>query len=149
MLTQRLANITFAVLVIGLCIWFGWMAQGFETSGLLASSGLPSKFFPQLTLGFMAICAAIVAFQYMSQGEGEGFVFESGGHMVRGLLTLVVAIACYLIWRNFGFIPMAFAIGPLSCLAMGVRSLKIYATVLVLTAIVYAVFTYLLRVQLV
>jgi len=61
MLTQRAANIAFALFTLAACAWFAVIAQGFEASGLLASSGLPSKFFPQLMLGFTAACAVVVA----------------------------------------------------------------------------------------
>ena len=152
MLTQRLANILFAILILIACAYFAWVAEGFAAAGLLASSGLPSKFFPQLTLGFIAVCAVIVALTYLLRGSAGGdegeTVFGGGGDVRRGLLMLVVAVVCYLIWTNFGFIPMAVLMGPLSLLAMGIRSIWIYLTVLILTALIYLVFTQLLGVQL-
>ncbi len=152
MLSQRLANIVFVIVVLVACVWFGVIAEGFETSGLLASSGLPSKFFPQLTLGLTGACAIIVGLLYALRGSAGGdsgeMVFEEGAQARRSLLMLVVAIAAYFIWKNFGFIPMAVILGPLSLLAMGVRSIPIYLTVLALTAAVYLVFTRLLGVTL-
>lgn len=152
MLTQRLANIIFAILVIIICAWFAVEAQGFAAAGLLASSGLPSKFFPQLTLGFTAVCALITIGLYLFRGSAGGdegqTVFETAGDARRGILMLLVAVACYFIWTKFGFIPMAVAIGPLSLLAMGVRSIGITVTVLALSGLVYLVFTQLLGVQL-
>ncbi len=153
MLSQRLANLVFAALILVACGYFAWVAQGFETSGLLASSGLPSKFFPQLMLGGMALCALVVGFVYATYGAAGGDegmnVFGDAGETRRGLLMLAVCIASYTIWRNFGFIPMAVLLGPLSLLAMGVRSPMIYAVVWALTALVYIVFTYGLGIQLV
>ena len=94
MLTQRLAN-----------------AEGFVTSGLLASSGLPSKFFPQLMLGLTALCALVVAYQYLRHGSAGGdegeHVFKNGIEARQGILMLLVAVACYTIWLNFGFGLMA------------------------------------------
>ena len=152
MLSQRLANIVFTLLVIAACVWFAIIAEGFETSGLLATSGLPSKFFPQLILGFTAACALIVCAAYAIRGSAGGDdnqqVFNDGSDARRGLLTLVVAIACYFIWSRFGFVPMAVAMGPLSLLAMGIRSIPIYLVVLALTGLVYLVFTQLLGIQL-
>lgn len=146
MLSQRLANIVFAALILAGCVYFALVAQGFETSGLLASSGLPSKFFPQLMLGGMAIFALVVAHTYITKGGAGGddasTVFAGSGEARRGLLMLAVCIASYAIWRNFGFIPMAILLGPLSLLAMGVRAPIIYAVVWALTALVYVVFTY-------
>lgn len=152
MLSQRLANIIFATVMLIASAWFAWMAQAFETSGLLASSGLPSKFFPQLTLGFIALCAIIVIGTYALRGSAGGddneTVFEDAGEARRGVLMLAVAVLCYFIWLNFGFLPMAAVIGPLSLLVMGIRSPWIYLTVIVLTVVIYFVFTRLLGVQL-
>lgn len=152
MLTQRTANIALAILVLVACAYFAYVAEGFAASGLLATSGLPSKFFPQFMLGSMAICAIIVACLYAARGsagdDAGQTVFRDAGDARRGLLMIGVAVLCYLIWRNFGFIPMAILMGPLSLLAMGVRSVRIYASVLVLTGLVYLVFTRFLGIQL-
>jgi hypothetical protein len=152
MLTQRLANIVFAILLIIACGWFAWIAQEFKAAGLLASSGLPSKFFPQLTLACTALCAAVVVYQYGARGESGGdageHVFRNGGDAMRGVLMMVVAVGCYFIWKHFGFIPMAVAMGPLSLIAMGIRQPVIYLVVLIITVAVYFVFTRLLNVQL-
>jgi hypothetical protein len=151
MLSQRLANIVFTIAVIVACIWFAMVANGFEATGLLATSGLPSKFFPQLILGFTGVCALIVCAAYAVRGSAGGDdqqqVFNDAGEARRGLLTLVVAIACYFIWSRFGFVPMAVVMGPLSLLAMGIRSIWIYLVVLALTGLTYLVFTRLLGIQ--
>ncbi len=152
MLSGRLANIIFSILVICACIYFAVIAERFETSGLLASSGLPSKFFPHLMLALMAFCSAVVLFvyaRYGSAGEGDDqTVFGDAGDARRGILMLAVAVACYLIWMNIGFITMAVIMGPLSLLVMGVRSPKIYLVVMLLTVLVYLAFTQLLGIQL-
>ena len=150
MLSQRLANIVFAGLVIAASAWFAWMAQGFVAQGLLASSGLPSSFFPQLTLGGMALCAAFVlADNLRKSSEGRAaLVFEGPGEARRALLVLAAAIACYAMWRSFGFVPMAVLLGPLALLAMGVRNPRVYLAVWLLTAGAWLVFTRLLGAQL-
>lgn len=153
MLSQRIANLFFAGFILIACAYFAWVAEGFETSGLLATSGLPSKFFPQLMLALTAICALIVGVQYWTSGssgdDGGETVFNNGGEARRGLLMLAVSVACYLIWRQFGFIPMAVLLGPLSLIAMGVRNPIIYGVVLALTALIYMIFTQALGIQLV
>lgn len=153
MLSQRTANLVFVALILGASGYFAWVAEGFVTSGLLASSGLPSKFFPQLMLGIVAICAVVVGYQYLVKGaagnDGGETVFSNGVEARQGVLMLLVAVACYVIWRSFGFLPMAVLIGPLSLLAMGVRQPLIYVTVLALTAAITLVFMYGLGVQLV
>ena len=153
MLTQRLANIVFAVLIIGASIYFAVVAEGFEASGLLASSGLPSKFFPQLMLAFTAACALLVIYAYAVHGSAGGDdgedVFATPGDARRSLLMLAVAVASYFIWSNFGFIAMAVSMGPASLLAMGIRSPLIYVVVWILTGVVYLVFTHLLNIHLV
>ncbi len=150
--TQRLANIVFSISIIGACAYFAWVAQGFETSGLLAASGLPSKFFPQLMLAFIASCAGVVIWRYARHGgvggdEGKK-LFEDRGEARRGLLTLAVAGIAYAIWAGFGFGFMAASMGPASLIAMGVRSLGVHLTVLSLALLVYLVFTRLLGVDL-
>jgi uncharacterized protein with PQ loop repeat len=153
MLSQRIANIVFAAFILVASGYFAWVAQGFETSGLLASSGLPSKFFPQLMLGCMALCAAAVGLSYITKGsvgdDADETVFSTGREARQGLLMLVVCVVAYFIWRSYGFIPMAVLLGPLSLLAMGIRNPVIYAVVWSLTALVYLVFTYGLGIQLV
>ncbi|MGI9366664.1 MAG: tripartite tricarboxylate transporter TctB family protein [Rhizobiaceae bacterium] len=153
MLSQRVANLLFSGLILIACGYFAWVAEGFETSGLLATSGLPSKFFPQLMLALTAICTLIVGIQYWTRGSagddaGET-VFNNGGEARRGLLMLAISIACYVIWKQVGFIPMALVLGPLSLIAMGVRQPIIYAVILALTALVYVIFTHALGIQLV
>lgn len=152
MLSQRLANLVFVVLVVAACACFAYVAQGFETSGLLASSGLPSKFFPQLALGITALCAVVVGYLYWVRGAAGGdagaTVFTSTGDARRALSVLVVAIASFLVWRELGFVWMAVVMGPLSLLAMGVRAIRIYLAVWAMTALVYVVFTGALGVQL-
>lgn len=146
MLSQRLANIVFVIILIIACGYFAWVAEGFTTSGLLASAGLPSKFFPQLMLGLTALCAVLVGYAYLAHGaaggdEGET-VFANAKEARQGLLMLVVAVGCYVIWRNFGFLPMAVLLGPLSLLAMGIMKPVFYIVVLALTAVVTLIFTY-------
>lgn len=153
MLNQRTANLAFVCVLLCCAAYFAWMAEGFVTSGLLASQGLPSKFFPQLTLGVIGLCGLIVGFTYLSRGHVGGddgeTVFTNTTEARQGLLMLVVAVVCYAIWRNFGFVPMAICLGPLSLLAMRVRAPLIYVVVLALTAVIYAIFTYGLGIQLV
>lgn len=152
MLTQRLANIVFAILILAATAWFAKIATGFEATGLLASSGLPSKFFPLVILGFIAVCAVIVlatyAFKRAAGGDDGKTVFGHRREAVRGVTILGVALACYLIWARWGFVPMAIVMGPASALAMGVRSLPIYVVVSALTVAVYLVFSQLLGIRL-
>ena len=152
MLTQRLANIVFAIFLIVACAYFANVAQGFKAAGLLATSGLPSKFFPQLMLACTAICAIIVVALYGLRGSAGdkvgATVYRDAGDARRGILMLAVAIACYFIWSRFGFIPMAVALGPLSLVAMGIRSIRLYITVLILSGLIYAIFTQFLGVRL-
>lgn len=153
MLRQKTANLAFVAAIIAACAYFAWVAEGFVTSGLLASSGLPSKFFPQLMLGGMALCAVVVGYLYWVKGSAgddkDETVFNDAGEALRGPLMLAVAVACYFIWKTYGFIPMAVVLGPLSLIAMGVRQPLIYGVVLALTVFIAAVFIYGLGIQLV
>ncbi|MEM6620437.1 MAG: tripartite tricarboxylate transporter TctB family protein [Pseudomonadota bacterium] len=153
MLSQRIANLIFVVCIVFACAYFAWIAEGFTTSGLLASSGLPSKFFPQLMLGLTALCALVVGGHYLLRGSAGGddgdTVFANGSEARQGLLMLGITVVCYILWRELGFIVMAAFLGPLSLLAMGVRQPVIYAVVLGLTGVIWAVFTYGLNINLV
>lgn len=153
MFSQRIANLIFVTITLGACGYFAWIAEGFITSGLLASQGLPSKFFPQLTLAGAGICAVIIGFLYITKGsagdDADKTVFANAGEGRQGILMLIVTVACYFIWRNFGFVPMAVVLGPLSLLAMGVRQPVIYGVVWGLTAMITAIFIYGLGIQLV
>ncbi len=152
MLGQREANLAFVAVVAAACAYFAWVAEGFVTSGLLASSGLPSKFFPQLMLGLIALCSAVVGYLYWIRGGAGGddgeTVYGDRGEARRGLLMLAVAVFCYAVWRELGFIAMAVLLGPLSLAAMGIRNAWLYAVVLGLTALVYLAFTQLLGIRL-
>ena len=153
MLTQRVSNILFALIVIAASIWFAIEAQGFKAAGLLASSGLPSKFFPQLTLGFIVVCAIIVIALYSlnkhAGSDKSDTVYKNATEARQGLSVLLVAVASYSLWSKFGFVAMACLMGPLCLIAMGIRSIKIYLTVIILTGFVYLVFTQLLNIRLV
>ncbi len=151
MLPQRLANIVFMALVLAGCVYMAVLAQGFEAAGLLASSGLPSKFFPQLILGFIGICALGVLFTYFTKGrasedEAEN-VYDEPADARRGLVTLGAVIAGYLIWRTWGYIPMAVFLAAATGLSMGVRSPIIYITVYLIFAAIYLIFTQILGTQ--
>ena len=146
MLSQRVANLIFVAIIIVACGYFAWVAEGFTTSGLLAGAGLPSKFFPHLVLGFTALCALITGYNSLVRGatggDGEKMIFASTREARQGLLMLVVTVACDVIWRHFGFLPMAIMLGPLGLLAMGVFKPLIYVVVLALTAGITLVFTF-------
>lgn len=151
MLSQRLANIIFAVLIIAASGWFAWVAQGFEAAGLLAASGLPSRFFPQLLLAGLAICAVLVLVTYIVKGRASedepDHLYESPRAALRGLATLVMVICGYVIWQHWSFEAMAVFLGPATLLAMGERNPVIYAVVLALAGGVYLIFTQLLGTQ--
>ena len=151
MITQRAANLAFNILLIVAAVFFALEAETFKTSGLLASTGLPSKFFPQLMLALIGLCSVIVIGAYVFRGyagtDKGASVFEDGGAARRGLLVLVVAVACYLIWSLWSFIPMLILIGPACALAMGVRSAWMYVSLLAMSGVVYLVFTQFLNVQ--
>jgi len=151
MLTQRLANLVFLVLVLISAAYFAWLAEDFEASGLLASSGLPSKFFPQLLLGLIAVCAVIVLMIYLFKGTAGGdegaIVFDAPVEARRGLMTLGAVVVAYLIWRNVGYVAMAAFLGPATLAAMGVKNPVIYVVVFALAGGIYLVFTQILGTQ--
>lgn len=151
MLPQRLSNIVFIVLILVASAYLAVVAQGFEAAGLLASSGLPSKFFPQLLLGFIAVCSIGVVVSYLrgdpSLEAEPDYVYQEPTYALRGLLTLASVLIGYGIWRYWGYVPMMVFIGAATCLSMGARNPVIYAVVYALFALIYVVFTQLLGTQ--
>lgn len=152
MLSQRLANMIFAVCLIVVCGYLGTIAWGFEAVGLLGTSGVPPSFFPLLMLGLIAFAAAFVFWTYLTTGAAGGddgqMVFGGAGDARRGVLMIVLAVACYLVWTTVGFIPMAALMAIGSLVAMGVRSPVVYLVVVVLSVLIYILFTRLLGAQL-
>ena len=153
MLSQRIANLIFVAIIICACGYFAWIAESFTTSGLLASSGLPSKFFPQLMLGIMSICALIVGYQYFTNkimnGDEDQTVFKNAIEARQGILMVVVALVCYIVWREIGFVAMALIIGPISLLSMRIYKPLIYGVVLGLTGLITLIFTFGLGIRLI
>lgn len=152
MLSQRLANMIFAVCLFGVCGYLATIAWGFEAVGLLGTSGVPPSLFPLLMLGLIAFACIVVFWTYFKTGAAGGdhgqTVFEGRGEARRGLLMIVLAVICYFLWMNVGFIPMAALMSIGALVAMGVRSLLIYAIVVALAALIYVMFTQLLGAQL-
>ena len=151
MLSQRVANIAFMILVLLVSAYFYVQAEGFEAAGLLASSGLPSKFFPQLLLLLMGLCATIVLVTYVTKGSSGGdegeTVYGAPVDAMRGLATLAAVLVAYGIWRTWGYVPMMLFLGPATLLTMGVRNPVIYVVVLALAGGIYLVFTQFLGTQ--
>jgi len=152
MLSQRVANMVFAVCLIVLCGYLATIAWKFEAVGLLGTSGVPPGFFPLLMLGLIIVAAAMVFWAYFSAGAAGGdegqTVFENQGDARRGVLMVVLSVVCYFVWTNVGFIPMAGLMALGSLVAMGVRSPFIYVVVAILSALIYVLFTRLLGAQL-
>ena len=92
MLRQKTANLVFTVLLLASCAYFAGVAQGCVTSGLLGSQGLPSKFFPHVTLGGIAVCGLIVGYLYLtnspSVADDEETVFANPTEARQGILML-------------------------------------------------------------
>lgn len=152
MLSQRIGNVVFAIVLLVACVFFGNAALNFDDLSLPGSSQLSSRFFPIVMLVFIGVCTVIVLIQYiLDKGIGlrsEETVFETPKAAVHGILTLVAVVASYLIWDAYGFIPAALFIGPAAALAMGVRNPIIYIVLVALSVLIYVAFTQLLNVQL-
>lgn len=150
MLTQRIANIVFAVILIAACVYFGWLAERFAADGLLASSGLPSKFFPQLLLLLTAGCTLIVLLKYLRFGADSGDdnenVFETPRDALSGIVVLGIAVVGFIAWPVAGFLLTALVMSPLCALAMGARDPVILIAVTVIPIAIYLIFTFLLGV---
>ena len=71
MISQRLANLVFAALLMVTATYMAWLASGFETPAL-GGATLPTHVFPLVLLGFVAVCTAIYGFEYLHAGQSGG-----------------------------------------------------------------------------
>lgn len=150
MISQRLANLIFAIIMMAVVVYMGWIAWGFQTPAL-GDATLPTKFFPLVLLGFIAFCITVYACEYMlmggSGGDGDEVVFYSHAQARRGLLTLIAAVASYLIWQSFGFIAAGVFATPAVALAMGNRRAAHLLVIFAGSGVIFLVFTYVLGTQ--
>ena len=103
--SQRIANLIFAAIILVVSGYMAWMAWQFTTPAL-GGATLPTKFFPLVLLGFIALSVAIYVFEYLTKGEsggdGEDVVYKGLPQMRRGLLTLIVVLVVFWFWRDGG-----------------------------------------------
>lgn len=156
MISQRLANMIFAVIFMVAVIWLAWMAWGFKTNSWVGSATLPTKFFPLLLLGFVAVSIVIYFIEYLVKGESgsdrDDTFFDTIGGFVRTALTIVIVLGCYWIWRQksfvlpFGEVP-AFAIAGMlmpvaTAFVMGNRKPLQMVVIAVVSIAVFLAFHY-------
>ena len=145
MISQRVANLVFAAISFPVLAYMSWLAWGFETPPL-GDATLPTKFFPLVLLGFVAVCMSVYIFEYVrfghSGGDGSEVLYESWPRARRGLLTLVATGTSYFIWQEFGFVAAGLFATPAIALAMGTRSLWHLAIIFAGAGSTFLVFTY-------
>lgn len=145
MISQRIANIFFAILLLISAAWMAVIAWGFETPAL-GDATLPTKFFPLVLLGFIAFCALIYVREYIvhgqSGGDGDDHLYEDTKQAKTGLLTLAAVIVSYILWQYFGFLVAGLFATPAIAFAMGTRKLSHYVIIALGAAVTYLVFTY-------
>lgn len=152
MLTQRRANIVFAIVALLAAVFLAVQAFGFEDNVLLGKSQLSSRFFPLTALSFIIVCALVVLIQLIGlpieDPAGTKPVYGHWRESFRGAMTFLVAVACFLVWTYVGFVPMALIVGPACALVMGVRSVWVYVFLIASGFAIYLVFSQLLGVEL-
>ena len=145
MISQRTANLIFAVILLGLSGWMAVIAWGFETPAL-GDATLPTKFFPLVLLGFIVFCTVIYAREYIiygqSGGDGDDVLYENSTQAKTGLLTLAVVMLSYGLWQQFGFMVAGLFATPAIAFAMGTRSVSHYVIIAIGAGVTYLVFTY-------
>ena len=145
MITQRVANLVFAAMLMVTLAYMAWIASGFETPAL-GGATLPTHFFPLVLLAFIAVCIVIYGFEYLlfgGSGEDQGdVVYEDWMQARRGLFTLIAACVSFVIWREFGFMAAGIFATPAIALAMGTRKIWQFAVIFIGAGITYLVFTY-------
>jgi hypothetical protein len=145
MISQRSANLVFALILLVLSGWMAVIAWGFETPAL-GDATLPTKFFPLVLLGFIAVCTVIYAREYIvhgqSGGDGDEMLYQDKKQAKTGLLTLASVVFSYILWQQFGFVVAGLFATPAIAFAMGTRKITHYAIIAVGAGITYLVFTY-------
>ena len=145
MISQRTANLVFALILLVLSGWMAVIAWGFETPAL-GDATLPTKFFPLVLLGFIAVCTVIYAREYIvygqSGGDGDEVLYQDKKQAKTGLLTLASVVFSYMLWQQFGFVVAGLFATPAVAFAMGTRKLTHYAIIAVGAGITYLVFTH-------
>ena len=145
MISQRSANLVFALILLVLSGWMAVIAWGFETPAL-GDATLPTKFFPLVLLGFIAVCTVIYAREYIvygqSGGDGDELLYQDKKQAKTGLLTLASVVFSYMLWQQFGFVVAGLFATPAIAFAMGTRKLTHYAIIAVGAGITYLVFTH-------
>ena len=145
MITQRAANLIFAVMLLVSSGWMAVIAWGFETPAL-GDATLPTKFFPLVLLAFIAFCTVIYAREYIvhghSGGDGDEALYQDAKQAKTGLLTLAAVIFSYGLWQQFGFLIAGLFATPAIAFAMGTRKPSHYAVIAMGAGVTYLVFTY-------
>lgn len=161
MVSQRIANIVFALLLLAVVGYMSWLAWNFQTNPF-GDATLPTKFFPLFVLGSIGLFTTLYALEYIfrggSGGDGDQVFFDSISGFVRSLLTIAVVLATYIVWRQkgielpgLGTVP-AFAVAGIllpigTALAMGCRSLIQLGVIVVATVLIYFAFRFGLNVR--
>ena len=162
MISQRIANLIFAAIVLVVTGYMAWLAWGFETPPL-GGATLPTKFFPLVLLGFITLCVMIYAIEYIlrgqSGGDGGTALSQSWAQARRGLFTLVIVLALFWFWRDgndaikalTGFdltslVPTwaiaGVLIGPLVAFSMGARVWWHFVLIVALSVLIYIAFAF-------
>ena len=145
MISQRVANLVFAAISLVAAACMGWIAWGFETPPL-GDATLPTKFFPLILVGFVAVSTVVYAIEYILLGQSGGdekeVLFEGWPEARRGLSTLTVTCISYFIWQEFGFMYAGLFATPAIALAMGTRNLWHFGIIFIGAGLTYLVFTY-------
>lgn len=143
MISQRTANLVFAAALMSAALAAGWMALGFETPPL-GDATLPTEFFPLVLVGFIALCTAVYAWEYLSRGESGGDggerLYGNAAQARRGLTTMAAAVLAGVLWDLFGFAPAALFATLAVTFAMGTRDWRHYLVVIACAASIYAAF---------
>lgn len=145
MISQRRANLVFAVILLAVSAVMAWIAWGFTTPPL-GDATLPTKFFPLVLLGFVGFCVVVYAREYVVHGESGGdadeLVFADGKQAMAGLLTIAAVCVSYMLWREYGFEVAGLFATPAIAFTMGTRQISQFAIIIAGAVFTYFVFTY-------
>ena len=148
-MTQRTANIIWALSIIIAATVFISFARGIVEPSAFADAPMSARFFPITVLICVIICAGLIVGEYVTRlRDGSSRLYSEFGEPLRAALTFIAMIAAYFIWSEVSFFAMALVIGPVMAVIMGVRSPWAYIILLAFGPAVMWIFETALRIRL-
>lgn len=144
---MRLANMSFAVVLLGVAVTMIWIAVGFDSAASVGSTMLDSNVFPIAMMGVTAAGCVLLILR-TPRDTMAGPLFSNGGALLRVIGLAVLLMGAYHAWVPLGFHVMSALFGVICAVILRARSWWVYAIAAVFGPIAGFVFEAGLGVQL-